>query len=67
MHTAGEGARGAHVHLCLSQIPGNMYGFNSRNETIQLPPREVMPPILRSDDLDVQGIQMFTITGERTN
>ncbi|PVD33422.1 hypothetical protein C0Q70_04678 [Pomacea canaliculata] len=39
-----------------------MYGFNSRNETIQLPPREVMPPILRSDDLDVQGIQMFTIT-----
>ncbi|XP_076471171.1 uncharacterized protein LOC143301051 [Babylonia areolata] len=43
-------------------IPGNMQGFNSRNETIKVPAREVIPPILLSDDRDSFGIQMYTIT-----
>ena len=45
------------------QIPGNMHGFNSRNETIKVPARQVIPPILLSEDRDAFGVQMYTITG----
>ena len=54
--------------ICVSssflQIPGNLHGFNSRNETIKVPSREIIPPILLSDDRDSFGVQMYTITGE---
>ncbi|KAL8601990.1 hypothetical protein ACOMHN_008482 [Nucella lapillus] len=43
-------------------IPGNMQGFNSHNETIKVPARGVIPPILLSDDRDSFGVQMYTIT-----
>ncbi|XP_067656198.1 uncharacterized protein [Haliotis asinina] len=43
-------------------IPGNMEGFNSRNETIKLPPSEVMPPILLSQEQNYKGTQMYMIT-----
>lgn len=46
------------------QIPGNMEGFNARNETIKLPPTEVMPPILLSQEQNYKGTQMYMITGE---
>nr|KAG5702362.1 hypothetical protein BaRGS_002144 [Batillaria attramentaria] len=43
-------------------IPGNMQGFNSRNETIKVPSPDVIPPILLSDDRDAFDVQMYTIT-----
>ncbi|KAL8589217.1 hypothetical protein ACOMHN_017019 [Nucella lapillus] len=43
-------------------IPGNMHGFNALNETIEVPARDVIPPILLSDDRDAFGVQMYTIT-----
>ncbi|XP_076450720.1 uncharacterized protein LOC143286807 [Babylonia areolata] len=43
-------------------IPGNMHGFNALNETIEVPAREVIPPILDSDDRDAFGVKMYTIT-----
>ncbi|XP_041365630.1 uncharacterized protein LOC121380738 [Gigantopelta aegis] len=46
----------------LSQIPSNMIGFNSRNETIKLPPADVIPPILLSTETNFRGVQMYIIT-----
>lgn len=43
-------------------IPGNMKGFNSRNDTIKMPSIDVIPPILESDDRDAFDVQLFTIT-----
>ncbi|XP_069131936.1 uncharacterized protein [Argopecten irradians] len=43
-----------------AMIPGNMKGFNSRNESIPLPPIDVMPPIMIGDIID--SIQMYTVT-----
>ncbi|OWF41685.1 uncharacterized protein LOC110462080 [Mizuhopecten yessoensis] len=43
-----------------AMIPGNMKGFNSRNESIPLPHIDVMPPIMIGDIID--GIQMYTVT-----
>ncbi|XP_005093461.1 uncharacterized protein LOC101851793 [Aplysia californica] len=43
-------------------IPGNMMGFNSANETVRVPTKEVIPPILLSQEQYSPGIQMYTIT-----
>ncbi|XP_060068306.1 uncharacterized protein LOC132548456 [Ylistrum balloti] len=43
-----------------TMIPGNMKGFNTRNDSIPLPPIDVMPPIMIGDIID--GIQMYTVT-----
>lgn len=44
-----------------SAIPGNMRGYNSLNETIDLPPAEIMPPVLRGLR-DAKGILYYTVT-----
>ncbi|XP_070200891.1 uncharacterized protein [Littorina saxatilis] len=43
-------------------IPGDMKGYNSFNETIKVPPKEVIPPILLSDDTDGHKKQLYTVT-----
>ena len=45
------------------QIPGKMQGYNWLNETIDLPPVEIMPPVLKGL-LDANGNQYYTVTGE---
>jgi len=40
-----------------------MKGYNSNNETIDLPPVEIMPPVLK-DTQDKNGIQYYTVTGD---
>ena len=45
------------------QIPGNMRGYNSRNESIDLPPSDIMPPILKGLR-DKKGILYYTVTGK---
>ena len=45
------------------QIPGNMQGFNSKNETIDLPPVEIMPPVLKGLR-DARGMLYYTVTGK---
>lgn len=47
------------------QIPGKMQGYNWLNETIELPPVEIMPPVLKGLQ-DANGNQYYTVTGERT-
>ncbi|KAL4225669.1 hypothetical protein ACF0H5_016358 [Mactra antiquata] len=44
-----------------TSIPGNMKGFNSQNQTIDLPPVEIMPPVLKGQ-IDKNGIQYYTVT-----
>ncbi|XP_053385263.1 uncharacterized protein LOC123537501 isoform X2 [Mercenaria mercenaria] len=44
-----------------SAIPGNMRGYNSLNETIDLPPVEIMPPVLKGLR-DAKGILYYTVT-----
>lgn len=39
-----------------------MKGYNSLNETIDLPPIEIMPPVLRGGR-DAKGILYYTVTG----
>lgn len=41
-----------------------MKGFNYRNETINLPPYEIMPPVL--EGYDPHAGNFYTITGEWT-
>ena len=55
------GNNGLISHL---QIPGNMQGFNSQNETIDLPPVEIMPPVLKGIR-DARGMLYYTVTGKR--
>ncbi|XP_059167857.1 uncharacterized protein LOC131949908 [Physella acuta] len=43
-------------------IPGNMFGFNTNNESVKFPTNEVMPPILLSLEQYSPGVQMYTIT-----
>lgn len=43
------------------QIPSDMKGYNSFNETIMLPPHEIMPPVL----VGKSDIQTYTITGKQ--
>ncbi|RUS81647.1 hypothetical protein EGW08_010610 [Elysia chlorotica] len=43
-------------------IPGNMLGFNSLNESLQMPSKEIIPPILLSQEQYSSGIQMYTVT-----
>ncbi|ESP02552.1 hypothetical protein LOTGIDRAFT_171952 [Lottia gigantea] len=45
-----------------TMIPGNLKGYNSRNETIRLPPPEVIPPILLDLEQSKNDRQMYTIT-----
>lgn len=40
-----------------------MKGFNSQNQTIDLPPVEIMPPVLKGQT-DSYGIQQYTVTGK---
>ncbi|KAJ8298851.1 hypothetical protein KUTeg_022911 [Tegillarca granosa] len=40
-------------------IPGKMKGYNSMNETIDLPPKEIQPPIFQ---VEFNGIQMYAVT-----
>lgn len=42
-------------------IPGNMKGYNSMNQTIDLPPVEIMPPVLKGLR-DSKGILYYTVT-----
>ncbi|XP_052798799.1 uncharacterized protein LOC128230514 [Mya arenaria] len=44
-----------------SAIPSNMRGYNSFNETIDLPPLEIMPPVLKGIR-DSNGILYYTVT-----
>ena len=48
----------------LFQIPGYMKGYNYRNETINLPPYEIMPPVLEGYDSHEPAGNFYTITGE---
>ncbi|GFR58338.1 hypothetical protein ElyMa_001766200 [Elysia marginata] len=43
-------------------IPGNMFGFNSLNESLQMPSKEIIPPILLSQEHYSSGVQMYTVT-----
>ncbi|CAG5124516.1 unnamed protein product, partial [Candidula unifasciata] len=45
-----------------TSIPGNLYGFNANNESIRVPSKEVIPPILLSQEQYSPGVQMYTIT-----
>ncbi|XP_050407992.1 uncharacterized protein LOC126823289 [Patella vulgata] len=45
-----------------TMIPGNLKGFNSKNETIRLPPIGIIPPILLDVERGPKGMQMYTIT-----
>ncbi|CAL1530731.1 unnamed protein product, partial [Lymnaea stagnalis] len=45
-------------------IPGNMVGYNTNNETVRVPTKEVIPPILLSQEQYSPGVQMYTITGQ---
>ena len=45
------------------QIPSNMKGFNSLNATIDLPPVEIMPPVLKGVR-DAKGMLHYTVTGK---
>ncbi|XP_045175594.2 uncharacterized protein LOC123536460 [Mercenaria mercenaria] len=42
-------------------IPGNMHGYDSRNMSIDLPPVEIMPPVLKGHR-DKHGILYYTVT-----
>ncbi|KAK3593937.1 hypothetical protein CHS0354_011546 [Potamilus streckersoni] len=44
-----------------SSIPGNMKGFNSLNQSIDLPPLEIMPPLLKGTR-DHKGMIYYIIT-----
>ncbi|WAR01869.1 hypothetical protein MAR_008427, partial [Mya arenaria] len=44
-----------------AHIPSNMRGYNSFNETIDLPPLEIMPPVLKGIR-DSNGILYYTVT-----
>jgi hypothetical protein len=39
-------------------------GYNYRNETINLPPYEIMPPVLEGYDPHEPAGNFYTITGE---
>ena len=41
-----------------------MKGFNSLNETIALPPYEIMPPVLEGYDAEEPGRTFYTVTGK---
>lgn len=40
-----------------------MHGYNWLNETIDLPPIEIMPPVLKGEQ-DSNGNQYYTVTGK---
>lgn len=40
-----------------------MHGYDSKNMTIDLPPVEIMPPVLKGHR-DQLGILYYTVTGE---
>ena len=42
-----------------------MQGFNFKNETIDLPPVEIMPPVLKGFR-DARGMLYYTVTGKLT-
>ncbi|GFN76257.1 hypothetical protein PoB_000276300 [Plakobranchus ocellatus] len=43
-------------------IPGNMYGYNSLNESLAMPSKEIIPPLLLSQEAYSSGVQMYTVT-----
>ena len=45
------------------QLPTGARGFNSINETIPLPPVEVMPPVINAF-VDIRGFVHYTLTGK---